>query len=375
LNSTYPKLFIKKTSITCWSIFIVLLFFAGFRWDVGIDWPMYMASLRPDHFFFASYEPLIRNLVGILQRHNFIDPGYALFIIAFFILFFFFYSIQDFSLSPVLSTLLFICLGIYFDSLNGVRQFVSIALFVFSWKYLFEKQAVRYFVIIIIAAGFHISALLMLPVYFFIHHKFSRRFFIIVFSISIPLMFLVDAIILRIVIPIILGIPRFSAYGETYYRFLLSNPNPLAYLRIIFPSIIFVFCILLYNRLTKNNIVLLNLSMIYIIVTILFPSTMLMIRIAFYFQAALIFLIPLISKQLTKNGSLLFNISTLIYGILFIYVTQISRPINNIAPFTMDFRLASVRLLFLLLSCLFFSIVFIKILYKLDLKFKIVWKK
>ena len=36
------ELRIKKSSIHLWGIFVILLFFAGFRWDVGIDWGSYM---------------------------------------------------------------------------------------------------------------------------------------------------------------------------------------------------------------------------------------------------------------------------------------------------------------------------------------------
>lgn len=351
-----------------WFIFLILLFFAGFRWDVGIDWETYMSTLSPEAVYFLYLEPIVRFIVRVLWKNDFKDAGYALFVMAFLILFFFFYGIWRFSLAPLLSVLLFVCLGPFFDSLNGVRQYVAIALFVFSWQFLFTKNPISYFITMIFAAGFHLSALLMIPVYFIVHHKFSRKFLIIAFCISISLMFVIS--------PILIKLAGFLPFYNNYVRskFILPNPNLLSLLRVVFPSIIFVFCILMYDKLKKDNIVILNLSLIYIFLTILFPNVSLVIRIAFYFQAAILFLIPMMNKQFSKKDALLFDIFIVAYGTIFIYITQISRPVSKIIPYKLDFRLANSGLLLVLLIVFIFSLLFIKIIPKLNFIKRFKWK-
>lgn len=124
----------------------------------------------------------------------------------------------------------------------------------------------------------------------------------------------------------------------------------------------------------KENIVILNLSLLYIFLTVLFPSVQMAIRIAFYFQAALIFLIPLICKHLTKCNAQLFSVFTIIYGVIFVYITQISRPASKIIPFGLDFRLADGGLLLLLLLSFFISYLFVKIITKLNFGRILKWK-
>jgi len=358
---------VKPNIIVLWTIFLLLLFLSGFRWDVGIDWENYMSALNPETTHLSRMEPIVKFIVNILWANNFYDPGYTLFIMAFLILFFFFYSIRCYSYAPIFSVLLFICLGPFFDSLNGVRQYVAIALFVFSWQYLYTKQPISYFVTILCAAGFHKSALLMIPVYFIIHHKFNRNFLIIAFCVSISLMFFISPILIRIASLL----PFYSNYSRS--NFILSNTNLLSLLRVLFPSIIFVFCILMYDKLKKDNIVILNLSLIYIFLTILFPNVQLVIRVAFYFQAAILFLIPIINKQLSKKNALILDVFIVTYGITFIYITQINRPVSKIIPYNLDFRLANIKLFLLLFFVFIFCFLFVKIIPKLFCK-KLVWK-
>ena len=58
---------------------------------------------------------------------------------------------------------------------TAMRQSVATMLFVFSWDYLYNKNAIRYFLCIGLASLFHFSALILLPVYLitFLNRKIS----------------------------------------------------------------------------------------------------------------------------------------------------------------------------------------------------------
>lgn len=347
------ELRIKKSSIHLWSIFVILLFFAGFRWDVGIDWASYM-GLGENIATIVKLEPANLAIKYGLLNWGYYDGGYWLWVMAFITLFFFFYTIGKISIMPVFSAILFICLGPYFDSLNGVRQFLSISIFVYSWQFIFKKQLFRFVFVILVGALFHYSILLMLPAYFLVH-KINRSFLLSLCVISIPLSFFAD----NIASFMISLTGQYAIYGDT--GFIAANSNILARLRCIFPLFLFILSIRLYDKITSNklDLMILNLSFISIFVTLLFPSTTLMIRIGFYYQVAFIFLLPIICKYLDSKNRTLLKVGTVLYGISFLYFTQLSKPVAKIIPFKMDFRLADMNLLSILSFTLIPLLIFI----------------
>lgn len=335
---------IKVSTITLWSIFLLLLFLAGFRWDVGIDWANYM-GIGENAAVSARIEPACLALKFVLYSKGFTDGGYWLWIMAFIILYFFFYSFWKFSISPVFSAALFVCLGIFFETLNGVRQYAAISLFIYSWQFIFRKQVVRYLIVILIGSLFHTSMLFMLPVYWIASIKYNKKFLAILCILCIPLSLLSSAII-----PKIIGLfPQYTVYEDMEFA-IAANSNKLAYLRMLFPLFIFLISYPFYDKLSQNRYsrVICNLSITYIIITTLFPSIQLAIRIGYYFQPAFLFFIPILCSCQTIKNAILFKIITIVYSIGFVYTTMLSRPVSKIWPFKLDFRLADQDLLFIL---------------------------
>lgn len=74
---------------------------------------------------------------------------------------------------------------------SGMRQSIAIMLFIFSLDYLYKKDAIRYFLCIGLASLFHLSALVMLPVYLvgLFNWKINKATGIIIFSIFMILYF------------------------------------------------------------------------------------------------------------------------------------------------------------------------------------------
>ena len=143
--------------------------------------------------------------------------------------------------------------------------------------------------------------------------------------------------------------------------FAVGNNNTLSLLRLVFPVFLFLLCIKLYDPLSKDrqNLILCNLSFISILITILFPTVQMAIRIGFYFQAAFLFLIPVLSQYMKGRSALVFKAICIGYGLAFLYFTQFSKPIAKIWPFRLDFRLADSDLLLLLLTTLGGTLLFI----------------
>lgn len=355
------KYMIRYSTIGLWFLFVILTFFAGFRWDVGIDWPAYMDVFGGNIIETASWlermEPANLGLKILLLLNGLEDGGYYLWLMAFITMFFFFYSIRQYSLSPFLSVVLFVGFGMYFDLMNGVRQYAAISIVVFSWQYLFDKKLIRYILVVFIASLFHMSALIMLPVYFICNMRINKKYLLLFAIISIPLSFVISSLLIGFVSMF----AQYETYGDT--EFVVAN-NPLSILRVLFPLSLFAIIIKIYGKLmiTRKTRILTNLSLLSIFCTLLFPGVALLIRIGFYFQVAFIFLIPIISRELSFNSGNLFKWFSIIYSFIYISVTQLSRPIANILPFEPNFRLADNRLLGALLLCLLSLVSFVSLL-------------
>jgi len=75
--------------------------------------------------------------------------------------------------------------GFFFWTFSGLRQSISIMIFFYAIKFLAEKDPLRYVIWISIASLFHISVIIMLPLYFIKDVKFNRRLVAILYIASI----------------------------------------------------------------------------------------------------------------------------------------------------------------------------------------------
>lgn len=103
-------------------------------------------------------------------------------------------AIADISVDVPLSIILFLVTRYYFIGMNGIRQFIGLAIFAYSLKYIFERDITKFGLCVFAACMFHYSCVLFVPVYFAAKLKLSKTRIIIlilasltVFSIGVPL--------------------------------------------------------------------------------------------------------------------------------------------------------------------------------------------
>lgn len=74
----------------------------------------------------------------------------------------FFYSFQKESAYPLFSILVFILMYFYFSSFNVMRQYIAISIVLLAYIQLLAKKYVEFLLLVLLASGFHFSALLAL---------------------------------------------------------------------------------------------------------------------------------------------------------------------------------------------------------------------
>lgn len=85
---------------------------------------------------------------------------------------------------------LFICLYFYCSSLNIMRQWISIAIFLYALKYAYDNKFIKYIIATLIATSFHITSLIMIPLYFLFRIKLNKKNMIILLSVIALLLIL-----------------------------------------------------------------------------------------------------------------------------------------------------------------------------------------
>lgn len=85
------------------------------------------------------------------------------------------FAIKKISVAGTLSLFLFITMGYYLQCFAAMRQSAAIAIYMLALPYLFKKDFKKYCAIVIIAALFHQTILVAIPLYFLFTMKISPK--------------------------------------------------------------------------------------------------------------------------------------------------------------------------------------------------------
>lgn len=288
----------KKKFYFFWGISFILLFlFSGVRYKVGYD---YEYTYLPGYYHIVNgYESRFEIIFVWLNKlvyHIFNNVDWLFIISSFITLYLVYKTIRKYSDNVTLSILMLFVTRFYLYSFTQVRQYIAIAIFIYAIKYIVNKDLKRYLLCILIAIGFHKTAIIYLPIYFIGNLKLSRSKYILAIMSSIIL----NPIIQKIYY--IFGTYLYSGYIEKGYGIANSSIVMIA-TTIIITSI----CIFYYNKIIveEKNKVWLNIHLVLCILAITIGNINESYRIVGMFMYASILLIPSCYKVATKNQKLI----------------------------------------------------------------------
>lgn len=170
----------NKNKINWFIVFVfaaVLIVICGLRSGIG-DTGYYMYRFNEYKYYklkdFSNLDIPREKGFGILMIliGQITDSEQAfLFIVAAFTIGLIIISIYRYSEDIGMSLFLFYATGIYLGTMNGLRQYIVVAVFFFATKYIVENKPIRYIVLVLLMSTIHTSALFMLPVFFFARKK------------------------------------------------------------------------------------------------------------------------------------------------------------------------------------------------------------
>ncbi len=163
-------------AVYCSAMGLVLFLVSALRAHVGYDYNLYGGWYMDVQTSSMDDIMLIKQEKGFMVPMKLIsdvnsDYQVMFVIIAFIITAAVMLYIFVYSEKPYLSVFFYISFGLFFNSMNFMRQMIAAAVILYAMQYIRKKQFMRFAALVLFASVFHVSALIVLPFYFILRIK------------------------------------------------------------------------------------------------------------------------------------------------------------------------------------------------------------
>ena len=248
------------------------------------------------------------------------------------------YFLYKYSKYPSLALIIFVTSGFMSGSMSQIRQYMAWAISLISIKYILENKLIKFIVTVIIAMLFHISAIVVLPLYWLAKLKVNFKKIAIFSIIILPLFIFFNQISLFL-----------QSFIKSYavYSTGIANNGTTGYLSItvnLVTLLIFIalsiYLIIKNHTFNKSNAKLINLMLWMLIcsvaIQLLSYNFSQFVRLGNYFVTADLILIPNELREY-KSYSIrnVLSIILIIYLVLNFVITNVLRPEwSSIIPYS-----------------------------------------
>ena len=191
IKDNYEHAFISKILIIL--VAGILIFVAGFRYNVGTDFlGYYISTQRYSNEFFESLktfkEPGIRFIAWVIDVFDG-NGKHVIFFTSFITIALFISTIYKNTDKLTVAIMLYLFLGRWTGCFNGIRQYLAAAVLFAGLRFIKQKMFWKYALTVFIAFLFHSSAIIMIFMYFVAYNKINLRNIIILIVCSIVILF------------------------------------------------------------------------------------------------------------------------------------------------------------------------------------------
>lgn len=340
-NSLTKHRYDVMSQIRIFLVFIALLVVSGFRRDF-IDTNTYRLMFNNVGTSFEyALNQTDKGFFLLMALLNYISSNSQImvFVSSLIILVLVIKTLIRYSSDLKLSIYLFVASGFYAVSMNGIRQYIAVAISFAALPLLIKERKGLLIVTILLASMFHSSAVIFFLVFFFAHVRvFSKRYFIILASV---VLFLSSSSVLA---PWLFTFLEGSHY-TVYLNDVISGSVGAGFIRMIVEAAPVLLAFILYilsdktifytNKLLAISV---NLSMLNLLFYILSLQTWIFARVGLYFQTFNLILIPLLINLFFNNKDKLFvkSIIYILYTIYFIYQMKYG---YGVVDFLLNFKI------------------------------------
>lgn len=232
--------------------------------------------------------------------------------------------IKKYSNKPGESLFYFVALGFYVLSFNMVRQSIALAICFFALKYMFNRKIIKYVITILIASLFHMTALIMIPMYWIANLQFNKKKLLILL-IVLSFSGILFNPIFNYFTSIIPQYSMYSSYGN-------AHAGIGTYIVDSIYIILIILIILNKNRMINENkkyiINLITFSMFFIMLSI---QNILFARLIYYWLIPIVLILPEIITTVKKQYRNTMQLFIVICFLLFYFINIYS--FNGVYPY------------------------------------------
>ena len=315
------------------AIFTILFLLAALRLEVGNDYGTYVDTIH--EIYVGGYvvtEPLFNAVVKVLCELSGGENYLLIFAVFAFVTIWIFLKVlyeqtDDFPLA----FFLFMTLGIYFRTFNTVRYYFVLAITLYSFRYIFRKEYGKFIMLIVLAAFFHKSVLVVIPIYL-IANMIWKKWHVAVLTVGAACMVLFQDLIMKIALEL------YPSYKDTIYLETESGlgGNLMSIVRCAAVLILALICYKDAWKEEKENRFYFKLNFLAILLYLCGSFLPLVGRICYYLMTSHILLIPAILGSIkNEKKRKIFTALVMIAGIMYflLFLKTANQPGVRVLPY------------------------------------------
>lgn len=310
----------KKSSRVLFLISLLAVWaLQAFRWTSGTDWLPYwdyfVNTESCADYFESQFEAgfaAFNYIIGLFTRN------YTIYLMLYSaLLMCLYYKIaRDSSIYLCLVLLFFYCTTIF-----PVRQMLAMGFVFCSYKYIVDRQFIKFLIVIFLAFSIHRTAIIFLPVYFIARYHFSNTVLIVFYLTGVFLGiegFIFDWI-LNIFLRVGLGMEGAAADKLLFYLSANQDAETISFTRFLFSMLsnfVWIVLFLYFRKKISNEYynVLLNIYFINLFLNRLFVIAFSdLTRISLFFTGAFILLMTMILAHIKSSNRVILYVLVSVY--------------------------------------------------------------
>jgi len=315
------------------AVFTILFLLSALRMEVGNDYETYVDTIH--EIYVGGYvvtEALFNAVVKVLCELSGGENYLLVFgVFAFATIGIFLKVLYEQSDSFPLAFFLFMTLGIYFRTFNTVRYYFVLAITLYSFCYVFRKEYVKFILLIVLAAFFHKSVLVVIPIYL-IANMTWKKWHMAVLTVGAVGMVVCQDFIMKIALEL------YPSYKDTIF---LQTETGLAgnLMSILRCAAVLVLAIICYNEAWKEvpeNRFYFKLNFLAILLYLCGSFLPLVGRIGYYLMTSHVLFIPAILGSIkNEKKKRLFTMFVIIAGVIYflLFLKTANQPGVRVLPY------------------------------------------
>lgn len=315
------------------AVFTILFLLSALRMEVGNDYETYVDTIH--EIYVGGYvvtEALFNAVVKVLCELSGGENYLLVFgVFAFATIGIFLKALYEQSDSFPLAFFLFMTLGIYFRTFNTVRYYFVLAITLYSFRYVFRKEYVKFILLIVLAAFFHKSVLVVIPIYL-IANMTWKKWHMAVLTVGAVGMVVCQDFIMKIALEL------YPSYKDTIF---LQTETGLAgnLMSILRCAAVLVLAIICYNEAWKEvseNRFYFKLNFLAILLYLCGSFLPLVGRIGYYLMTSHVLFIPAILGSIREDKKRkIFTALVIIAGVIYflLFLKTANQPGVRVLPY------------------------------------------